>query len=296
MVDGLDAPVELIDPRGLDWSRVRRTDYLLHQRLRYEYPGPIEELRQRLIVFPPDLHGNQRLLRRHLQVSVPGPSVREETDAFGNRVCSLYLPRIEHAVEFDIRFLVERHVGLDGDLSAEMANPAYSQPTPLTEPDGRLREVAAMIAAEDIADPAGRVCEWVYGAIEYRRGVTGVRTTAAEALALGAGVCQDHAQVMVTLCRLLGMPARYVSGHLLGEGATHAWVEVLGPDPARPGRKKVQALDPSRGRACRPDYVTVAVGRDYADVAPTSGTFNAPYGGRLESYKVAGITRVEYAA
>ncbi len=63
----------------------------------------------------------------------------------------------------------------------------------------------------------------------YQDGVTSVATTAAEALDAGHGVCQDYAHVMLALCHVLELPARYVSGHLLGQGGTHAWVEVIVP-------------------------------------------------------------------
>jgi transglutaminase-like putative cysteine protease len=295
LLDGLGESVQLIDHRRLDWNRVRRTDYLLHQRLRYEYPGPIRDLHQQLVVFPPDMHGSQRLVRRHLQVSVPGPQVHEENDTFGNRVCHLFLPRIERAVEFDIRFLVERNVGFEDGAQSNMDESVFLQPSKLTQPDSALTEVANELAtAGPGADLAERISEWVWRNVEYKHGVTDVKTTASEVLAFGQGVCQDHAHVMLALCRLLGLPARYVSGHLLGEGATHAWVEVFVPDPKRSGRYTIQAFDPSYGRRCRPDYITVAIGRDYADVAPTSGTFVAPYGGQLTSEKMAGITAVEW--
>ena len=75
--------------------------------------------------------------------------------------------------------------------------------------------------------------------MRYAHGVTGVKTTAAEAFALRQGVCQDYAHVMLALCRACGLPARYVSGHLLGEGGTHAWVEVLLPDPAGMGLRRL---------------------------------------------------------
>ena len=106
-----------------------------------------------------------------------------------------------------------------------------------------------------------------------RRGVTSVATTAAEALAGRRGVCQDTAHVMIALCRAAELPARYVSGHLLGEGGTHAWVEVIVADTA--GARAV-ALDPCQGRRADRDYLTVATGRDYGAVAPTSGGYLAP--------------------
>jgi transglutaminase-like putative cysteine protease len=95
---------------------------------------------------------------------------------------------------------------------------------------------------------------------------------------------------MIAVCRAAGLAARYVSGHMLGEGGSHAWVEVL--VSAGEALEPV-AFDPTNRR--RPDlgYTTVAVGRDYRDVPPTSGSFSAPYGGRLSFSKRAGLTLVE---
>ena len=97
---------------------------------------------------------------------------------------------------------------------------------------------------------------------------------------------------MVALCRLCGLPARYVSGHLLGDGGTHAWVEVLVQEPG--GAVRAIPFDPTHDRRAGPRYVTVAVGRDYGDVPPTSGTFEAPFPGVLSTHKRAAVVRVEY--
>ncbi len=107
-------------------------------------------------------------------------------------------------------------------------------------------------------------------------------------------MCQDYAHCMLALCRLCGLPARYVSGHLLGEGGTHAWVEVLVPHPQDREALRAVAFDPTHDRRPGLRYVTVAVGRDYGDVPPTSGTFEGPYGGELTTHKRAAVTRVEY--
>ncbi len=61
--------------------------------------------------------------------------------------------------------------------------------------------------------------------MRYGWGVTNVETTAAEALRLGQGLCQDYAHIMLAICRAANLPARYASGHLLAEGGSHAWVE-----------------------------------------------------------------------
>ncbi len=55
-------------------------------------------------------------------------------------------------------------------------------------------------------------------------------------------------------------------------------------------------FDPTNHRRANLSYITIAVGRDYRDVSPTSGTYVAPYQGKLTASKRAGLTRVEYAA
>ena len=86
--------------------------------------------------------------------------------------------------------------------------------------------------------------------------------------------------------RGMGIPARYVSGHLLGQGGTHAWVEVLVPES---GAAVAVPFDPCHGHRANARYVTVATGRDYADVAPTSGTYIGGPGGRLTTNRRVGI-------
>jgi transglutaminase-like putative cysteine protease len=133
---------------------------------------------------------------------------------------------------------------------------------------------------------AERFCAYAHGAISYAHGVTSIATTAAEALAGGRGVCQDTAHIMIALCRATGLPARYVSGHLLGEGGTHAWVEVIVADAAG---ARAMAFDPCHGRRAGRDYLTVATGRDYTDVAPTSGTYLGAARGTLTATKRVGV-------
>src|ERR1700680_989345 len=119
-------------------------------------------------------------------------------------------------------------------------------------------------------------------------------TLAREAFAKRAGVCQDYAHVLLALTRGLGLPSRYVSGQLLGTGGSHAWVEVLVPDGE--GRARVLALDPTTGRTTGMTYVTIAVGRDYADIAPVSGTYVAPHAGVLTMSKRVTVKHVEVQA
>jgi transglutaminase-like putative cysteine protease len=263
--------------------------YLLHQRLRYEYPAPIRNLAHRLVVIPPDRHGDQRLLLQRVDVGGAAAQVISRVDRFGNRVIDVRAHEVAEAIEFDAWAVVERSAGLV-DLPAPgdvLRDGRLVRPSALTRPDSRLREAASQLATADEPgiDLARRITGWVYRTMHYRPDVTDVATTAAGALALGQGVCQDYAHVMLALCRLCGLPARYVSGHLVGEGGTHAWVEVLVSGPDRTEQAQFVALDPTHDREAGDNYLTVAVGRDYADVAPTSGTFVASCRGRLSATK-----------
>jgi transglutaminase-like putative cysteine protease len=293
------------EQRSIDWARVARATYQVRQHYRYTYSGPITELKQQLLMIPPLHHGDQHLLGRQLEVrgTTGKPTIRWETDRFGNRLCRVFADRIEHAVDFEASYRVERSAHDPAPVvSVLLAKPRllrlYCQPTPLTAPDDRLRDAAATIAgrvagARERAELAG---EWAAGAITYQFGVTGVQTPAAMALALGRGVCQDYAHILLALLRLLDVPARYVSGHLLGEGAPHAWVEMLFEDALASGGVDVVAYDPTHRRPAGLSYITVAVGRDFADVTPTSGYFSGAAKGRLSASKQATVVEWEAAA
>jgi transglutaminase-like putative cysteine protease len=281
------APV--LDHRGLDLAAVRRVRYILEQSFRYEYDAPVESLRQRLVIVPPARHGNQYLRAHRLEVTGARARRRVRRDAAGNVVAWLRADYVPAAIEFRLTAVLER-VRDDGPAvlpAATLHSPRLLRPTRLTAPDDRLRAMAAGLAgAGGPGELAQRICAAVSSAITYEYGVTTVSTTAAEALACGRGVCQDSAHVMLALCRLLGQPARYVSGHLLGQGGTHAWVEVIVP---RAGHAEAIAFDPCHGRRTDSGYVTVATGRDYADVAPTSGSYVGASAGRLTAGRRVGV-------
>jgi transglutaminase-like putative cysteine protease len=99
--------------------------------------------------------------------------------------------------------------------------------------------------------------------------------------------------VMLALCRACGLPSRYVSGHLLGQGGTHAWVEVVLPTNDGTGEAIAYAFDPTHASRGGLGHVTVAVGGDYLDVAPTSGTYLSDAAGRLIASKRVSLLEVE---
>lgn len=159
-------------------------------------------------------------------------------------------------------------------------------PTAYAPLDSPLAELAREVARSDT--PAGAVedvCTWVRSSMRYEPGTTHVSTSAVEAWRQGSGVCQDFAHLTLVLLRQLGIPARYTSGYLhpradgdVGDtltGASHAWVEAwLG---------RWQPADPTNGEPVGERHVTVARGRDYADVAPLHGLYR---GGALQGLEV----------
>ena len=262
--------------------------YKIHQRITYRYEGPVRSLEQRLVVQPRSVHGDQRRVSRRLSVLNATPQrVDASVDAFGNTVVTLNIPRVEEEVTFVISSIVERDAqhGPHLEPGAMLEDRRLLDATPLTTVDQTINRLADELRASGLTGGAlaSAANSCVHNALRYQHGATSVHTTAAEALARRAGVCQDYAHVLLALTRRLGLASRYVSGQMLGFGGSHAWVEVLVPDAG--GNARVLSLDPTHGRATGYEYITVAVGRDYADVAPLSGTYHAPFAGSLTSTK-----------
>jgi transglutaminase-like putative cysteine protease len=250
---------------SVDHRTLRRV--VLDQRIRYSYSSPVTDLHQHLKVVPPAAHGSQRRRRWHLEVDgVPSSSTRASLDPFGNLTIAVDVPRVEAAVEFVVN--VEADSESTGRPHLVVRDRRYLEHTPLTEADDAIIDLA-LTGSPD----AESLCQRVHQALTYQWGITDVHTTASEALTGGRGVCQDYAHIMLAACRAAGQPARYVSGHLTGEGGSHAWVETLRPHPADPGTWLAEGWDPTHNRRTDVTYLAVAVGRDYTDTAPMSGTF-----------------------
>ncbi len=262
--------------------------YVVRQRFSYVYPGPIHNLRHRLLVSPLDRDAGQRRLQRHLRIS-PEVAVVDGIDDFGNDVVYFDAQRIDGRLEIEAESVVERRCGfefrrVDPGL---LTDPLFRSHTTLTSSDAEMHSVALKLkrlSAND-AELVASINTFVFETMAYRKNVTNVTTTAAQAFHLRAGVCQDYAHIAIALARACGLPARYVSGHLLGEGGTHAWIEIILPSEDGSGAV-AWPFDPTHNRRESLDYIAVAIGRDYEDVAPTSGTFDAPYNGALTCAKV----------
>jgi transglutaminase-like putative cysteine protease len=117
-----------------------------------------------------------------------------------------------------------------------------------------------------------RLAAHIFGAVEYRSGATNVFSTAGDAIALGAGVCQDHAHIFLACCHARGIPARYVSGYIdpgsTGHAASHAWVDAWAEDDDYSGWV---SIDVTHNRLMTDAYCRLAIGRDYESAAPVRG-------------------------
>lgn len=165
-------------------------------------------------------------------------------------------------------------------LSAEVADRycEFLAPDDLVAPAAdladRVREIAA--ASNRPGNAARAVCELVNEELAYQPGSTDVLTPAATAWEQRAGVCQDITHVVVGALRLVGIPARYVSGYLHPEkeprtgvtvaGESHAWVEWW--DAGWRG------FDPTNDQHIGDRHVRIAAGRDYRDVRPLNGIYS----------------------
>jgi transglutaminase-like putative cysteine protease len=287
-----------IEGSSVNWSAANRALYLVTQQFHYEYPEPIRDLHHRLVVIPPERFGDQRRLRHKVSVALDSAQLESRHDRFGNVVVDVFAPHVSSAIKFSVKVSVERRAAEHNRLpDGWLADGYLLQPSRLTEADERLHRVADELAASAPwgLELAARINTWVHQSMTYSLGETGVRTTAADALALGVGVCQDYAHVMLALCRACGLPCRYVSGHLLGQGGTHAWVEVVLPTNDGTGDAIAWPFDPTQATRGGLGYVTIAVGGDYSDVAPTSGTYRSTSMGRLVTRKRVTLTELEYA-
>jgi transglutaminase-like putative cysteine protease len=140
----------------------------------------------------------------------------------------------------------------------------------------------------DTYQQALEICRLINATFTYEPGVTDVHSTSAVVMALGRGVCQDFAHIMIAVCRHLGIPARYVSGYLYGGGSTpdgcdeasHAWCEIYCGN-----EKGWIGFDPTHSTLLVDErYIKIGSGRDYDDVPPVRGTYK---GNATEKLSVA---------
>ena len=182
------------------------------------------------------------------------------------------------------------------DLAHEAVIDRYDEllrPTDYTPASKRIAAVGKRITKEhEPADAVIAAAAWVRSELDYVKGSTGVHTSGSDALREGKGVCQDFVHLSLMVLRGMGIPARYVSGYhhpdadaVIGEtvdGQSHAWIQAW--------TGSWWDHDPTNDTEINEQYVTVGVGRDYADVSPLKGIYHGQ--GATDLDVVVEITRL----
>ena len=117
----------------------------------------------------------------------------------------------------------------------------------------------------------------------YERYNTDVNKSAEEAFSLGKGVCQDYAHIFISLMHLAKIPSRYVTGLIMGEGESHAWVEILYDN-------KWIGIDPTNNTMVNDDYIKIGVGRDAKDCMINRGIM---HGGGYHTQSISVLVNEE---
>ncbi len=235
----------------------------------YRYDHPVKHSVQNLRLTP-RTEPCQRVLS--WAIAAPGRQ-SQQIDAHGNLVHLLTLDTPHEEIRIIVGGTVETADPTHGLLAEDgrLSPLTYLPETALTRCDPALRRFAAAHAgAGGVRDGVLGLSAAVGDAMEYVTGATDVADTAAHSFALGRGVCQDHAHVMLTCCRSLRIPARYVSGYVLtddqGHVASHAWVDVwLEAERAWLG------VDVTNRSLAGERHCRLAIGRDYLDACPVRG-------------------------
>jgi transglutaminase-like putative cysteine protease len=250
----------------------------------YRYTAPVHYSIQLLRMTP--RAECQRVLA--WRVDAPGRLHRGE-DAYGNVTHTMVLTEPHDR----IRVAVSGSVDIDDAPTPvgpmDLSPLVFSVITPLTRPDAAVREFGARglrgtATSADFLALAEAIC----GAVEYESGITEVTSTAAHALEIGRGVCQDHAHLFIACCRAAGVPARYVSGYVDPghdePAASHAWADVWVE-----GEGWV-SIDVTHRVLARDRHLRLAIGRDYLSAAPVRGLRT---GGGVESMSVDVAVRTD---
>ena len=251
----------------------------------YTYAEPVRRMIQLLRVTPPSFAG-QHVLDWRIDVDSDA-RLREGRDGFGNVIHMLYVDhrvdRLTISVQGEV--LTEDTGGLVGGLPIELPPLIFTRETRLTKPSKAMRDLSQEVADKDgtMLDRMHALMERIHTQLRFDTNGTQAETTAAEAYAAGHGVCQDLAQIFISIARTMGVPARYVSGHIFRrdgaqfQEAAHAWAEAWIDDIGW------VSFDPTNGVCADDAYVRVASGLDYLDAAPIAG---ARAGGGEEELRV----------
>jgi transglutaminase-like putative cysteine protease len=265
--------------------------YAIRHFTRYRYSRSVWQSMMEVRMHPRSEYA-QRCFTFQLSVS-PRARIFSYSDHLGNLIHHFDIPEphnqltiiADALVDVDAPIELPQSLGAEAwdDLDAMIAEDDYwdmLMPSKFARTSPELEKFAREFGAgeRDGQDPLGllrALNSKLYDALEYVKESTSVDSPIEDALQSRQGVCQDFAHIMIAMVRNLRIPCRYVSGYLYhdllhedrsAEGATHAWMEALLPGLGWIG------FDPTNNLIAGERHIRTAIGRDYADVAPTMGT------------------------
>jgi transglutaminase-like putative cysteine protease len=268
------------------------------------YDAPVSESYNEVRLRP--MHDDRQSCISFRLITAPTSRGTAYRDAYGNWVHQFNVLPEHHNLRVEAESVVLTHEStegtngsiplaeLDGNrLAWEEEYFDFLAPTPYVPHLNALRDISN--SAEQQSDGTVRgfvdaASKTIHDKFSYVKGATHVNSSIEHSLEIGAGVCQDFAHLLLGVVRMRGLPARYVSGYLVPNGAanpgarqeeviggqaSHAWTEVLFPGSGWIG------FDPTLGKPAGLRHVRVAYGRDYGDVAPLRGVYKGHAGQRL---------------
>jgi transglutaminase-like putative cysteine protease len=270
--------------------------FIIHHVTKYTYESPVRDSANQVMLFPVK-DNYQEVLKQDLVITGE-PVVDIYKDYYGNEVGSFMYAASHGELVIDSKIEVvtkERQLPAADEKYEAQWDHLQSICYDILyidflkqEPFGAVAEIKQVTQLEEFRalSPlmvAQRLNEYVFNNFSYIQGVTSVETTPDEIWRLKAGVCQDFAHILLVMLRLIGIPARYVSGYICpnrsgmrGEGATHAWVEAYIPFYGWLG------LDPTNNCFVNDLHVRLAVGRNFSDCSPVKGTYKGTSNHTLE--------------
>jgi transglutaminase-like putative cysteine protease len=266
------------------------TFYSIRHITRFRYDTPVRESVMELRMQPRS-EGPQAL--RSFQIATnPRAQLYAYTDHLGNAVYHFNVLRQHSELRIETKSVVEMTNAREQPLLADSLEWDRYNALNLTAEQFDLLEsskfahmsgaLSSFMDKHGLKTPQGdalsalrNLNNAIHDSFAYESGVTEVHSPIDDALSAGRGVCQDFAHIMIAIARSWGVPARYVSGYLYHHGksdrsaddATHAWMEAWLPSMGWIG------FDPTNDILASERHIRVAVGRDYADVPPTRGTY-----------------------
>lgn len=237
----------------------------------YQYETPVAYGLQQLRLQPKSRHG-QQVLNWDINVEFGRKEANYE-DEHGNTVDLVRFieDQAEYSITCEGEVEVEDTAGVIGKHFGFVPLWLFRRDTELTRPGPLTRALAREAkGAEDPLDILHGLSAQILDRISYSTEQKSSDLTSEAVMQAGHGVCQDHAHVFLTTARLMGFPARYVSGYLMmddrvSQDASHAWVEAHVHGLGWVG------FDVSNGISPDTRYVRVATGLDYRGAAPISG-------------------------